>query len=195
MKFLNEFKSAWSEVSSEFSKAQEKSAKEAAEAKARRLAENKHMLHFKEHHLLGGEEIVAWAPAQRMRDLFGVAVLTTKRFVWYRSGMMGQAIEPWPLNKINSTEVKRGLVGYYLKLHTGNDTLHLAVNDKVEAEKLIAALQTALNEINSGLEHELQLEAVPDHIEQLKRLAGLKDAGILTEEEFATKKAELLSRI
>jgi hypothetical protein len=35
----------------------------------------------------------------------------------------------------------------------------------------------------------------PDPIEQLRRLGELRDAGILTEEEFATKKAEILSRL
>ncbi|WP_433615926.1 SHOCT domain-containing protein [Dactylosporangium sp. CA-139114] len=38
--------------------------------------------------------------------------------------------------------------------------------------------------------------AVPlDPIEQLRRLGELRDAGILTDEEFAAKKAEILSRI
>lgn len=32
----------------------------------------------------------------------------------------------------------------------------------------------------------------PDQIEQLKQLAGLKDQGILTEEEFAAQKAKIL---
>ncbi len=33
----------------------------------------------------------------------------------------------------------------------------------------------------------------PDKIEQLKELAGLKDAGILTEEEFAAERAKILA--
>lgn len=33
----------------------------------------------------------------------------------------------------------------------------------------------------------------PDKIEQLKELAGLKDQGILTEEEFAAEKAKILA--
>lgn len=35
----------------------------------------------------------------------------------------------------------------------------------------------------------------PDVLDQLKKLGELKDAGILSEEEFAAKKAELLSRM
>jgi hypothetical protein len=32
----------------------------------------------------------------------------------------------------------------------------------------------------------------PDEIEQLKQLAGLRDQGILTEEEFTAEKAKIL---
>jgi hypothetical protein len=35
--------------------------------------------------------------------------------------------------------------------------------------------------------------AAPDPVEQLKELAGLKDQGILTEEEFAAQKAKILA--
>jgi len=38
------------------------------------------------------------------------------------------------------------------------------------------------------------IEAEPDPIEQLRRLGELRDAGIVTEEEFAAKKAEVLRR-
>ena len=37
--------------------------------------------------------------------------------------------------------------------------------------------------------------AQPDALEQLQKLAQLKDAGIISEEEFAAKKADLLSKI
>lgn len=195
MKFLNDLKSAWSAASADLANDKAKRDKAAADAKIKRLAENKHIADFEERHLLGDEEVMDWVPAQRMRDLFGVAVLTTKRFVWYRSGVTGQSIEPWPLNKINSVEVKPGLVGIYLKLHTGTDTLHLNINDKEDGLELVRSLQIALNGISSGLNDEPQTRAGPDHIEQLRQLAGLRDAGILSEVEFAAKKAELLSRI
>ena len=35
----------------------------------------------------------------------------------------------------------------------------------------------------------------PDVLEQLRKLGELRDAGVLTDAEFATKKAELLGRI
>ena len=37
--------------------------------------------------------------------------------------------------------------------------------------------------------------AEPDAMEQITKLAGMRDAGILTDEEFNAKKAELLARM
>ncbi|MDQ3527982.1 MAG: SHOCT domain-containing protein [Actinomycetota bacterium] len=37
--------------------------------------------------------------------------------------------------------------------------------------------------------------ASPDPIEQLQKLGQLRDAGILTEDEFLAKKSEILSRM
>ncbi|WP_353353551.1 DUF4429 domain-containing protein [Intrasporangium sp. DVR] len=37
--------------------------------------------------------------------------------------------------------------------------------------------------------------AAPDHLSQLKQLGELRDAGILSDEEFAAKKAEILGRL
>lgn len=37
--------------------------------------------------------------------------------------------------------------------------------------------------------------AAPDHLAQLKQLGELRDAGVLSNDEFETKKAEILSRL
>jgi hypothetical protein len=37
--------------------------------------------------------------------------------------------------------------------------------------------------------------ALPDVTEHLTKLAALRDAGVLTEDEFAAKKTELLARV
>lgn len=42
---------------------------------------------------------------------------------------------------------------------------------------------------------QVQITQQVDVVEQLEKLAKLKDAGVLTEEEFAKKKAELLERM
>jgi hypothetical protein len=43
-------------------------------------------------------------------------------------------------------------------------------------------------------DHQMAASA-PDPIEQLRKLGELRDAGILTEEEFSAKKTDILSRM
>lgn len=70
---------------------------------------------------------------------------------------------------------------------------------KVEAERVVAVYhefrkmlktQTAVPQ-----QVVVQAESAPNPVEQLKKLAELKDMGILSEDEFNAKKAELLSKI
>jgi hypothetical protein len=41
----------------------------------------------------------------------------------------------------------------------------------------------------------LEADSPPDPLDEIRRLAELRDRGILTEQEFAAKKAELIDRI
>lgn len=51
------------------------------------------------------------------------------------------------------------------------------------------------DEIADDVEPSVEKESLQDPIEQIKKLSELKDAGILSEEEFEEKKKELLSKI
>ena len=73
----------------------------------------------------------------------------------------------------------------------------------LELEKQ-SAVQQHKEQIESGIylnkpEPEARIETQKDEIDdvlaKIKKVAELKDLGILTEEEFAAKKAELLSKI
>ena len=57
--------------------------------------------------------------------------------------------------------------------------------DPTLMQSIVEPIQAALPAEVSG----------PDHFAQIRQLAELRDAGILTEEEFATKKAEILARM
>lgn len=71
--------------------------------------------------------------------------------------------------------------------------------NKVEAERVIAIYheyRKAMKEANSQPQVVVQQAAAqPDVLEQLEKLAKLKEAGILTEEEFTSKKADLLMKL
>lgn len=70
---------------------------------------------------------------------------------------------------------------------------------KLEADRIIAIYNGFKKNIRAE-EKELKKQSVqqqsqPDVLEQIKKLASLKEAGILSEEEFTSKKTELLSKL
>ncbi|PPH99745.1 hypothetical protein C5C95_06270 [Rathayibacter sp. AY1B7] len=68
-------------------------------------------------------------------------------------------------------------------------TFYSKQND--EAKQFAEAVNEAIHAAHQGT----AAPAAPDLADQLQKLAGLRDAGVLTEDEFAAKKAELLARM
>ena len=88
------------------------------------------------------------------------------------------------------------------RAHFGSQTTN-AVNDEnsvvftkkqmPEFAELRAALEEAI--AHRGRPSEPSTPTAPDLLAQLKQLGELRDAGVLSEEEFAAKKAEILQRL
>jgi hypothetical protein len=166
-------------------------------------ADNKHTEGFRASKLKVGEQIVGhlegWIgemmgkgdKAQRN----GQFILTAERACFYRKGILGEVFETIPLSKITSVETLSRMGYRVLRLHTSHDELAFKtfeakeLFDKVyeELEELRHPALPARTGANTG--------ANSDPLEQLRKLGELRDAGVLSEDEFATKKAELLARL
>ncbi len=124
----------------------------------------------------------------------GQFILTNERVCFYRKGLLGEVFETIPLSKITSVETL-SLMGYrVVRLHTSHDELAFKT---FEAKSLFDAANERLEELRRRPASEpgtsaAAAESIPS---KLKELAELRDAGIVSEHEFATKKAELLSRL
>lgn len=154
-----------------------------------------HLTKFQAEHALTGEQVLHTVDAQRDKEGFnGVAILTDRRFVFFRTGMFSDKIEPIPVNKITSVEVRRGMMFFEMKVHTSHDSLMVRSVDKDGCHILATALQEGVNAPPSP-PAAVAAPVAADPIEQLAQLGKLKDAGIVTEQEFEAKKAELLARI
>lgn len=112
-----------------------------------------------------------------------------------------QSTEVIPTKSITSVTTKKGM-GLQTKLTviTAGNTIEMRIAHR-EAEQV----RTVLMQLVAG-SHPSQQQAAPapaapaqaaapDVAAQLHQLAGLRDAGVLTEEEFAAKKAELIARL
>jgi hypothetical protein len=100
-----------------------------------------------------------------------------------------------PVKSITSITTKRdGMMNSKVSVITAGNTVDFRVSH-AEAKIVKDTLtKLMLGEKPAPVSAAAAVEAKPDVTAQLQQLAGLRDAGILTEEEFTAKKAELLAR-
>ena len=147
-------------------------------------------------------------------------VLTTKRFILHKPTLLGGASFTDHLwRELKNVQVRETLTGATLKMQTVSGTT-LTVNylPKAQARKLYRYAQEMEEKVaeirreremeearaaaggvtmqvpgGSGTQRESQTaDSGDDVLNQLEKLAVLKEKGILTEEEFAAKKKQLL---
>ena len=123
----------------------------------------------------------------------GQFVLTNKRACFYSEAPFEEIFETIPLSKITSVETS-SLMGYrVLRVHTAHDDLEFkTLESKDLFDNVVANLERLRNEPTGYfVAPTASADVVAD---QIKKLSELRDAGLLTNDEFNTKKAELLAR-
>lgn len=106
-------------------------------------------------------------------------------------GKRGKGVEVIPMSRISSVSTKRKLVFEVVQITTSGQTIEFK-SDPFNAPLLKAKI---LELMNSPQAAPATAPSAMDPTEQLGKLAELHKAGVLTDEEFATKKAELLKKI
>lgn len=160
--------------------------------------ESKHVTNFKARHAAAGEEVVATAEGYIGKAMGsgkdtqhnGCMIVTGQRAAFYRKGLMGEVLETMPLKSITSVERKSLLGHRVLRLHTSHDQLEFKTFDKEGEAALVNAIEAGRTAAQAPPTDTAGNSAAP--AERLRQLNSLKEAGLLTEEEFATKRAQLL---
>ena len=108
-----------------------------------------------------------------------------------------QDVEVIPTKSVSSVQVKRGAWYHDVTIFASGNTIILSL-DATEAEKVRGLV---MDQVLHGSSHPEPAPAAPappsgdDILEQVRKLGELRDLGILTQEEFDAKKAELLARM
>lgn len=125
--------------------------------------------------------------------LNGVLVLTPKRIVFYYKKMIGGfQSEDYPLDKISSINFNSGLVTHTVKIHASGNDLEMGWIPKDElAEDFVKNAKSYM--VGVQKENPVNENKDIDIADQIKKLADLKEQGILTEEEFTAQKQKLLA--
>jgi hypothetical protein len=153
--------------------------------------------------LLDGEQVRELASG-RYADKTGVVALTDRRLLIFSAGMLSQDVAEFPVTSISSISTSGTLLGK-LTVHASGNIVQIEQLDKGRMNALAKALREPQSPAGGNAPSPATAApaavAAPapavkeDPLEQLKKLGELHDAGVLTDEEFATKKAELLSRL
>lgn len=121
----------------------------------------------------------------------GLFVATEKRVIFFQKKMFGTNIESFPYNTISSIQKKKSWLGG--KSIVILSSLSAIAIDSIfdgDDDKFVKFISSQIG--NSGQTTIIKEIDIPA---QIKKLADLKEQGILSEQEFNIKKVELLDKM
>jgi hypothetical protein len=131
----------------------------------------------------------------KLRGKTGILAVTDSRLIFLEKGLVRKNLVEFNIGVIETTEYRRGMGGSKFTIRYGGTTAEIkdlpadqaqAISDKLR--ELKAAPVTASSTSPKP-------DAGSDSVDTIRRMAQLRDEGILTEEEFREKKAQLLRRL
>lgn len=121
----------------------------------------------------------------------GLLVATNSRLIFIDKGLVyGLKIEDFGLDKITSIQFERGLLLSEIKIMASGNIAKISNVEQGNGKRFSDTVRNLLNQPKNNYP-----EPKIDFVDQLERLAKLKDNGIITQEEFDQQKGKLLNSI
>lgn len=140
--------------------------------------------------------VVTAVNTRKNQKLPGVFILTDQRILFHYKVLFDESTETTELSKIDSINCYgNGLTGGHIQIHTRTKTYDILVSYKKALMNEIK--DTFENAISSYSRNEgyANKGTDTDVLQQIEKLAELRDKAILTEEEFQAKKQVLMDRL
>jgi hypothetical protein len=128
----------------------------------------------------------------------GLVVLTDRRLLFFKEGWVGKTSEDFPRDKVSSVQFSSGLLLGKITVFASGNKAEIQNVNKDDAKRIVDNMRARLSAPGSEREKSTvpaSVGAGEDPIAQIQKLGELRDAGVLADEEFESKKAELLSRL
>ena len=123
----------------------------------------------------------------------GIFIATDQRLLFYAKKLTGYDCEAFPYTNISSMEMGKSLMGHYINFFASGNSAKMKW---ISTGDVRAFVDTVKAQMASAKSTKASSSEQPmDPVEQLERLGKLHATGVLTDAEFASKKAEILSRI
>lgn len=149
-------------------------------------------------HLESGEQVIHAVLGQYETKILntettrkGVLIATDRRVIFFAKKLTGYDLEVFPYSNISSIEASKGLMGHSISLFSSGNKVKI----KWIQEENKGDMQKFINYVKENIGKKSGGQTNNDVIDQIKKLAELKESGIISEEEFKNKKEDLLSKI
>lgn len=157
-----------------------------------------------EGYLLPGEQVQRMTTGSVGKGI-GLVVMTDQRLLVVYDGITSQKSLDFPYSKLSGVQWSSGMMTGTIALSTGLLSKVMVTNvDKVDGRVIADELRLRLADKTpeeaspaapSPAGPTQQAPSQVDVMDQLRKLGELRDAGVVTDEEFAAKKADLLGRL
>ncbi|MCT1544876.1 PH domain-containing protein [Glutamicibacter protophormiae] len=145
--------------------------------------------------ILNPEERVVALGQGTYEKLQSLIVLTDQRLVLLEKGIVRETVKEFQLSAISSLSLQKGWGGESLDFTASGAKGAITSMMPGQGERFAAAYRQLRNAPAVKMEQPAAASAEPDVLGQLEQLGKLRDAGVLTDAEFESKKAELLHRL
>jgi len=148
-------------------------------------------------HLDADEEILAVVLGSYEIKIFGrdsvrkgIFAATNRRLVFYAKKLTGYEFEVFPYSNISSFEAGKNMMGHTLSFFASGNKAKMKWIRYGDVSRLYEYVSSQIGKQSAPAQ-----ATQVDVADQIKKLAELRDQGILTEEEFTAKKKDLLARL
>lgn len=122
----------------------------------------------------------------------GLLTATDKRLIFQEKGDKGQGVISFPYSQLSECVEGGGYTGHPFEFTIGGKTYEMAATRRGNVRRMVSIVKAQLSKIRS----EANIRPVhSDVYADIEKLTELKDKGMITPEEYETKRKELLTRI
>jgi hypothetical protein len=117
--------------------------------------------------------------------------------MFIKEGVMKRTSEDFPLDKLSSAQWSSGMATGKITLFASGNKAEITGVNKTDGKRIVDILRARLSAAPTPTAPAATSEGggSTDPVEQIRGLAELRDAGILSNEEFEAKKTEILGRM
>lgn len=127
----------------------------------------------------------------------GVLVATDKRIIFYAKRFSGYDLENFDYNKVSTFELSKKMMGNVLTFYSSGNKVNMKWINDTELDNFVSYVNERMQQNDLKVTQQEVSEPIVDdeelNFKKIKQLKELLDIGALTQEEFDTKKKQLLN--